>query len=304
MNHELRVGFTDWIGYAPFRLAQDLGYFDNQGIKLFFNIPSSQRYRMFQEGELDCTGSSLPGLCTQMAESGSIIDEHIHVLLAIVQSEQPGTERIVVKSCYETLQEISSGTICYVKHGLEHWYWRYFFGEAGIPFPMKVIEVSTRHQMYDCFDSAEADGVILYEPYLSYFTGNGRFHSISTSADLSIIYALLVAKQYSVNMKENQLRILINGYFKALDYLNLNPTEALTILFRYFRVDIRAPHDSLRQRLVGVKWLGRGENQVLLVENERGVCNAIRSTLQVWNRIDDISSIDPNTITVTPSFVV
>ena len=279
---------TNWIAYAPFYLAYDLGYYDESNVEFSFKLDSNLRYKLFRSGDLDCVSTSINTFCREVPPFDT------SVVLAIVQVQQPGSERIVAKESFRSLSDLQGATLCLVPFGLEHFYFRYFFDQAGVPFAVNLLEAKNREEMREMFLTGKADATILYEPYIDEFNSKKGFHIIPNDADLSVIIAVLVINRNILASKEEDLRSLIEGYFKALIFFNSSPEDALTRLMRYFRTDVKSPLQNLRDKFTGFQYIEKDKNLEILTESKQVISKAIRESVRVWKEIGLLTSdVDP-----------
>jgi NitT/TauT family transport system substrate-binding protein len=276
----LRVGLTDWIAYSPFYLAHDLGYYADNDIELSFKLESEVRYRLFRERKLDCITTSINAFCLESVK----VDAQI--ILALIQVKQPGSERIVAQTSFQSIQDLQNATICYVPNGLEHFYFHYFFKQAGIPLPEKILKAQTREEMRDLLRVGEADAVVLFAPYLEEFISKDAYHVVPNNADLSVVIAVLVAHRSAIEKSDRQLRALVRGYFQALTYFDDFREDALIRLLRYFRARIENPLEDLQRKFVeGFRYLDQRENHEIFMRPERILHRAINESVAIWQEI-------------------
>lgn len=284
MSEVLRIGATDWIGYAPLYLAADLGYYSGSGVEIQFGLENKVRHDRFSANELDCIGTSLQAFCLEAPK----VDARI--VTALNQAVSPGSERIVSKATFRTLEDLQHGTICYVADGLEHFYFRYFFDQASLPFPAKTIAVESRPEMLGRLQTGIADAVVSYEPFITAITSDENFHVIPTGADLSVVIGVLVAHKRVLEEKSEQVQALITGYFRALSYLRDSQDEALAVLLPHFPDAEMSSLDNLRQKLDGVRYLSKAENLQLFGGPDARLQRAIDESVKVWREIGSLDA--------------
>jgi ABC-type nitrate/sulfonate/bicarbonate transport system substrate-binding protein len=158
--------------------------------------------------------------------------------------------------------------------------------------------------MQERFRRGEADAIVLYEPYLTAFTFNGDHHSIENTADLSIVFATLVAHKDAITTQSEQIAVLIEGYFKALNLLKESPETAFTRLLRWFRVDNRDPILSVKRKMVGFRYIDKEENKRLLSRGRDTLVHAIDESVKIWNQIGSLACPVNTPQLMQPKFLI
>lgn len=299
MSKTLKVGLSDWIGYAPFLLAQDCGYYDGWDIELRIRLDPAKRYDLFRDAQLDGIGSSINVFCREAHELNA------QVVLALVELEPPGAERIVARDSFRTINDLRHAVLCFIPHGLEHFYFSYFFKHADVPFPQRTLHVESREEMRERFLNGEADAVILYEPLISRLTTKGSFNVVPTSADLSVVVAVLAVHREVIDVQREQVRACVDGYLRAAAELRSRPTEALLRLLRHYGANYQkeSPLDDLRRKLEGLRYLGRSENESFLRHPQQRLRRAIKESIEIWQEMGALSYPPDTTRLINPDFV-
>lgn len=304
----LCVGFTDWIGYAPFFLAQGLGYFNETDIRLERRIPSEERELRFNKGSIDCIGISLAAQCKRVkviadqASTGvKVMDEVGVIVMPVVQVAPPGTERIVAKKCFCSLADLATASIAYKPGSLEQWYWHYYCACLDTTVPDKVIAVQSRQAMYNSLVIGEADAAIMYEPIISSFMKEhgDQYHILDVNVDYSDIMAVLLVREDAMTGKQRLVRVLIDGYLRAVDYFKTSTDQALDTLMGYYCVNNYNARGSLKERLLGIEWPGRTDLSRLYTNG--GLSHPLRTTISIWNNVFNGTGIDDTAIRVDDS---
>ncbi|MBI4472217.1 MAG: ABC transporter substrate-binding protein [Acidobacteria bacterium] len=275
----LKLGLTDWIGYAPFHVAEELGFFADRGdIEITFGLESATRHQLFIDRQFECIGTSIPAFCAHVRELRG------RIVAVLIEPEPPGSERIVAKASFGSIEDLyeKGARLCYPVGSLEHFCFLHVFKRARVPFPENVVQVASRAGVRATLQAGEADAAVLYEPPITPILKTGAFRVITAAADQSLFRAVLLATEYAIDERAAQLQALVDGYFRAVKFIHDKPEEAMRQLAKRIPIVGSDSIDSIRTQLVGIRFLDLAENRRLFARGVDGVEASLEKGARLW----------------------
>jgi len=243
----VNIAFQEWVGYGLFYLAQEKGFFKEEGIDIVFvdeQLDSSRR-DAFKIGMLDCEAGTLDLLISKRAQ-----DTPITAVMEIDQSA--GADGIVAVNNIKSLKDLIGKKVVFVKDDVSETFLSYLFYKEG--FLMDGITVISRNpqDVAAAFLNNEADAAATWEPYLSQAAKRPGSHILITTKDEpGIIIDTLNIREDIVKNNPKLVKGLMRAYFKALEYYRRHTKEADKIIARHYDI---SPEEYARQ-VTGLKWV-------------------------------------------------
>lgn len=219
----LRVGLVVWPPFEMPYLASELGYYEDANIQLVHYGSPSEFLQAYQGGLLDVVATT-----TDYVLQVQRRDPHQKIVMVIDHSH--GGDAIVAKPEFASMTELKGRRVGYEASALG----AYVLARALEKSGMKIGDVEPvpvdLHFQETAFREGQVDAVVTYEPTVSILEEEGaRVVFDSTEIPQEIIDVLMVSES-AIARKSAQLKKLVDGWFKAIDYLERNPLEAAKIV--------------------------------------------------------------------------
>ena len=259
----LRLGIVVWPSYESFYLARDLGYYGNAPIKLVDYPSDIELLRSDRNGDLEAAAITLD-------ETWSLAETDPDIRIVLIQDISNGGDAIVGKSTIKNLQDLkgqrvgvesTAGGAFVLSRALE---------KVGMTTKDVQIVSILETQQELAFKQGRIDALVTYEPNLSKLQGIGAkllFDSRQIPGEILDV----VAMRESVVTKSVAADALINGWFRALDYLQKHPDDVAR------RV---APHEGVTpeqflKSLKGIHIPDVQENKKILTKTNKTSIEAV-----------------------------
>lgn len=249
----LRIATNLWTGYEPLHLARDLGYYGNTPIQIVEYASNVERVRAFRNGNVEMTSASL-NTVLEIAET----NPDSRVWLAVDFSD--GADAIVAKPEIKTLQELKGRNV-----GLESSMLGVFILTRALErVGLSLEDVHTIPleipQQEEAFKQGRVDAVVTYGPVRSNLLAAGAKSIFDTSQIPSEIVDTLIGREQLLSSHATQMQVLMQAWFRALDYIKNHPEDAARRMARRQGVST----EQFKKSLTGVHFLSLRENQNLL----------------------------------------
>lgn len=249
---ELTFGLNLWPGALPFVVAQERGYFEEEGLHVNFNKADDYGTALgdLQNGKNDIATISLIDAMLGVSKG-----ETYRVVSIIDYSN--GADGIVAKKNIIDIRGLKGKKVAVELGANGEYMLRAVLKKAGLSLSdIKIVNLSSKESA-QAFIDGSVDSAVVYEPDLSRAVSIGNGKKIYTSADdPSLIADVIVAKKEYIDARPEYIRAFVEAQYMATQYINDNPVEAYALGAKFFGVR----PDDFRVMMSGVKLLGQSEN--------------------------------------------
>jgi len=266
----LRLGTNVWPGYEPLYLAEQLGYFPQGAIDLVEYLSASEVIRAFRNRSIEAAALTLD-------EVLNLIEQKIRMKIILVTDVSNGGDAILARPKIKEFADLAGKRVGVEGGALG----AYVITRALDMHDLSLdalqivqLEVSEHERAYK---EREVDAVVTFEPVRSKLIAMGA-KELFTSREIpnEIVDVLVVHHHYTEDHPE-LISSLIDGWFKALDYLRQHPEDAAA------RMSARlgqSPDDVL-QSYDGLTLPSREENLMLLGGNQPRLLEILERLQQI-----------------------
>jgi NitT/TauT family transport system substrate-binding protein len=248
------IGMVTFPGYAPLYLAVEKGFFGELDVRLHRIEEIGTLRASVERGALDAYLATLDiALDTDQEPPGVAV-------WAI--DESAGGDGVILTEDIESISDLVGKSIA-AEPGLPPYFvLLYLLNQEGLGIQDVDFKDMTTQNAATAFVSGSVDGAGLYEPYLT-AAAQQRENSrvVVSSADVpGLIVDLIFADEKVIRERPNDVTTLINGWERALTFIQESPDEANRIMAEAFSLSV----DEFVDIASSVRWLSSEENQQLL----------------------------------------
>lgn len=266
----VRIGLLVWPPYETFFLAQDLGYYDDVDVQLIDYHTPAEVLRAYENGVVDAAAMTTDFLM-QVASRGS---GHRAVLVIDVSL---GGDALIAQPEFTDVASLRGKRVGLEMSTLGQLMLARALESGGVA----VDEIDARYidipDHREAFEKGEIDAVVTYDPVRTELLAGDGVRLFDSSQIPGQIVDVLFVKSEILTSRERTLRRVVDGYFRALDYLREEPNDAAN------RVAAReglSPEDYLAA-LDWVELPDRAENQRWLAADAPRLVTNFESILPV-----------------------
>lgn len=249
----LRVAVNLWPGYETLYLARSLGYYDNTPVKLVDFPSGTEQVRAFRNGSVDAAAISLD-------QALVLATTHPDIRIISIMDFSEGGDVILSKPGISNLKELKGKRV-----GVE-------VGALGayiITRALEQVNLSTQDvqivslglsEHERAFQDGTVDAVVTFGPARTKLLAAGAKQIFDSSQIPGEIVDVLLVRENMIQEQPETVQSLINGRFRALDYLAKNPQDSAIRVAPRTGVTPQQFLDSLK----GLRSPDLQENQKLL----------------------------------------
>jgi NitT/TauT family transport system substrate-binding protein len=266
----LRVGANVWPGYETLYLARSLGYYDNTPIRLVDYPSGTEEVRAYRNGEIEAAGISIDQALVLAATNPD-------VKIVVVMDFSNGGDVILGKPEIPNLQGLKNRPVGVESTALGAFIITRALEQKGMsPKDIKIVSLGvSEHER--AFKDGKVDAVVTFGYARTKLLAVGAKQLFDSSQIPGEIVDVLIVRDDVINKQPKALQALVDGRFRALDYLTKNPQDAASRMAPRTGV---TPEQFL-ESLKGLSSPSLQENQKLLGKTDPSLLNGVKRLSQV-----------------------
>jgi NitT/TauT family transport system substrate-binding protein len=249
----LKIGLVTWLGYGPFYIAQEKGFFKENNVEVQLEKIEGdvERRAAIASGNLDGIALTLDTMI--VLRSNNI---PLKTVMAIDASN--GGDGIVVAEGINRIEDLKGKEVAFPLGLPSHFFLYSVLKEHGMTISdIKPIYMDA-DQAGAAFAAGKLDAAVTWEPWLSRAREIGRGRVLEDSKSFpGQIADVLFMREDVIAQRPQDIEGLIKAWYKAVDFVNSNPDEAKAIMGKAFGL----PEDKVNALLPGIRLEGRQGNQ-------------------------------------------
>lgn len=251
----LRVGSNTWPGYEPLYIAQELGHYPTQELKVI-NFPSAvEVMRAYRNGVLD-----IAALTVDEALTIAVDDPDRHVIF-LVADYSAGADVIVARPPIQSMAELRGRRIGAEGNALGALMLTRALALSGLTLAdIEFVPLGLQqHEM--AYEQGWVDAVVTFEPRRTRLLAAGAREVFSSKQIPGEVIDVLMARKSVLRARRATVERLVRGWFVAVAALGAERRDVIERAAR--RIGLTA--EQYRAALNGVHLIDWAENHRLLV---------------------------------------
>ncbi len=222
-DNPLKIGSNIWIGYEGFYLASDLNLFEDISVNLITYPSNTEVMRAYRQGGIDLA-------CLTMDEALLLAQHEMSFKVVLILDFSHGGDVILGRGNIKRMTDLKGKPVGVENTALG----ALMLARALEIYEMKNDEITVIplgvNDHESAFNDNIIDGVVTFEPVLSKLLSKGANVLFDSTQIPGEIIDVLIVRTEVLNHRYDELRKLLDGWFKALDYLLIdNPQKAATL---------------------------------------------------------------------------
>lgn len=215
----LRVGANVWPGYEALFLARDLGYYDNSPIKLVDYPSATEVSRGLRNGDLEVAALTLD-------ETLALAETNPDIRVVLITDVSAGGDAIIAKPEINTVAELKGRRVGVEANALGAFVITRALEQVNLsPQDIEIVSIGvSEHEQ--AFKQGAVDAVVTFEPTRSNLLAVGANLVFDSTQIPGEIVDVLVVPETVLKSQQKALDVLVQGWFRALNYLDKDPQDA------------------------------------------------------------------------------
>lgn len=249
----LHLGTNVWPGYEPLYLARHRGILNNDKSHLVEFSSASQVIQAYRNNLIDAAAITLD-------EALVLLDSGEELKIVLVMDISNGADAIVGQSDISTLSEIKGKRVGVENNALGAYVITRALEIAKLSRDSITIIPLDINEQEKAFSQHEVDAVVTFEPTLTkLLNSGGRVLLDSRQLPGEIVDVLVIRDEY-LSRYPAAVQHLLDGWYRALAYMEEHPREAAKILGRRMNTNV----DETLSSYKGLRFPDQKENHRLL----------------------------------------
>lgn len=249
----LKIGIVTWLGYGPFYIAQEKGFFKENGLDV-----ELERIEGDVERRAAIASGNLDGIALTLDSMIVLRSNNVPVRTVMAIDSSNGGDGIVAVEGIRTIEDLKGKEIAFPSGLPSHFFLYSVLKEHGMQMSDIKPVIMDADQAGAAFASGKIDAAVTWEPWLSKAREIGRGHVLVNSRDHpGEIEDVLYIRDDVLSKRPKDVESFIKAWYKAVDFAMANPEEAKAIMARSFGL----PEEKVTAILPGIRYEGKQGNQ-------------------------------------------
>lgn len=250
----LRVGCNMWPGYEPLHLARELGLYDRHSVQVIHFPSTTEVIRAYRNRVIDVAAITAD-------EALLVAETQPDQRIILVLDVSKGADAIMANPAFPTMKSLKGKRIGVEPNALGAYVLARALETSGLEVSNVVVVPVGLEAHEESMLSNRVDAIVTFEPRRSRLLAAGMVSVFDSSMLPGEIVDVLVTREELTRTNRRGLQALLHGWFKALDYLRTNPSDAMTRMARRERLtpdgfekllrDLELPDRETNLRMLG-----------------------------------------------------
>ncbi len=222
----LTLAHSTWVGYGPFYIARDKGFFEEEGVTIELRIMENTPLKMgaLMAGQVDLVASTADEFPIYMKPGTPV-----KYFLAVDNSN--GGDGVVSNSDIATVGDLKGHKVAFEEGSVSQFFINALLLEAGLTQDDIEMVNMTATDAGAAFVAGRVDAAVTWEPHLTQGEQTEHGHRlVDSSQKPGLIVDVVAATQSTVDQHGDKLKAFVRGWQRALEFLAENPAEGYQIM--------------------------------------------------------------------------
>lgn len=275
----LKLAHSTWVGYGPFYIARDKGFFKEEGVDVELSIMEDTPLKMgaFMAGQLDMVASTADEFPIYLKEGKSI-----RYVLAVDNSK--GGDGVVANKDINSVADLKGKKVAFEQGSVSQFFFNALLKEAGLTQDDVEAVNMTATDAGTAFASKNVDAAVTWEPALSQGANSEHGKLLVSSADKpGLITDVVAVSAETASSRPEDVKAFVRAWYKALDFLAKNPDEGYAIMAKGVGGWLEKPED-FKATVTGIEYLDKAKNEAFFGTKEAPgqIYKTLGFALEIW----------------------
>lgn len=258
----LQLAHSTWVGYGPFYIAKEKGFFADEGLDIELVIMENTPIKMgaLMAGQVDMVASTADEFPTYMKPG-----KPLKYILAVDNSN--GGDGVVAMKEITSVADLKGKTIAFEEGSVSQFFINALLREAGLTQGDVEVVNMTATDAGVAFNAQRVDAAVTWEPALSQGAATDHGHLLVSSAEKpGLIVDVVAVREEFANEHKAELKGFVRAWTRALDYLKSNPDDSYAIMSRGVGGWLEDPNE-FKAVVTGIEYIDVAKNKEMFAVN-------------------------------------
>lgn len=238
----LKFGTTPWPTSMFAFLADDLGYFKEEGVNVDLQIFSA-----FGETQQALIGGNLDLITSPSSDTIAPYSQGAKFDVIMLTDKSLGADGMVAKKEINDIKDLKGKTVATELYSVDHMYLLQLLDQAGMSEKDVKLTNMSISDAGTAMISGKVDAAVIWEPYLSRALAEGDTNLLYSSKDTpDLITDSIIVNEKVVKDKKAAVQAFVNSWYRAVDYWKENPEDAEKRMAKHMDVSPEEFHELMK----------------------------------------------------------
>jgi NitT/TauT family transport system substrate-binding protein len=222
----LRLAVSSWVGYGPLWLAEERGFFDEEGLSVDLSLieVSADRITAMQADRLDASATTVDTWTLFSAQGADLVQ-----VLAV--DESSGGDGIVAKNEIESIADLAGKRVAVQSASTSQFLLANALSEAGLTLDDLTLLDMSSGDAGAAFVAGQVDAAVTWQPWLANARETDFGHLLlDTTETPGLIVDTVAFRPGFVQDHPDAVAAFVRAYYRAIEELEASPDEANAIM--------------------------------------------------------------------------
>lgn len=276
----LRLGHSHWVGYGPFFVAEEQGYFDEEGVDVELVTLDNPKVRFAA-----LTAEKIDALATTIDTMPLYLKPDFRMQYLFCLDDSTGGDGIVADQSIESVEGLKGKKVAYNEGTTSDFYLNYVLREAGLSIDELEGVNMTQSDAGSAFMTERVDAAVTWEPWLSRAKQSEHGHVlVDSSSSPGLITDCVMASTETAQNRLDEFAAMYRAWNRAMEFVRANPKEANKIMAEGVGGWLDDP-DVFAETLEGVTFYDKERNEEFFgsPDNPGKIYDTLGAALEIWS---------------------
>ncbi|MET2828921.1 ABC transporter substrate-binding protein [Mesorhizobium shangrilense] len=276
----LKLAHSTWVGYGPFYIARDKGFFKDEGVDVDLTVMEDTPAKMgaLQAGQVDLVASTVDEFPIYMPPGKTL-----RYIMAVDNSK--GGDGIVARKDIKSITDLKGKKVAFETGSVSQFFFNAILKQAGMSENDVEVVNMTATDAGVAFVAGQVDAAVTWEPALSQGANSANGHLLLSSADKpGLITDVVAVTPETAATHQADLKAFVRAWYRALEFIKTNPDEANQIMASGVGGWLADPV-VFKQTLAGIEYLDKSANQTFFGSSAAPgqISKTLGYALDIWS---------------------
>lgn len=251
----LRFVYDFWPGYYPALIAQEKGFFAEEGVEVELLRPENTDQML-----ADFVGGKYDAVAVAFGDVVSLAATNSNIRIIIVSDESAGGDAFVVHPDIQSLNDLEGKTVGVNQGGFAELFVTKYLEDTAMDMSSISMVNADAADVPELLKQNRIQGGHTWEPYVTEAKEAGFTVLFSSANTPGLIPDVVAFRQEFIEERPEDVQAFVNGWFKAVDFWIANPREGTDAAAAVLKVS----PDTIS--LEGIKLMTFRDNQRLFTQ--------------------------------------
>lgn len=279
-SEPLRLGHSHWVGYGPFFVAEEKGYFDEEGVDVELVTLDNPKVRFSA-----LVGGKIDALATTIDTMPLYLKPDVTMQYLFCLDDSTGGDGIVANTEIESVADLQGKKVAFNEGTTSDFFLNYVLRQSGLGVEDLNGVNMTQSDAGSAFMTKRVDAAVTWEPWLTRAKQSEHGHVlIDSSATPGIITDCVMAKTETARERFDEFKAMYRAWNRAIEFVQANPREANVIMAKGVGGWLEDP-EVFAETLEGVTFFDQARNEAFFgsPDDPGKIYETLGAALEIWS---------------------